>query len=474
MKKWWKAGDVDSALSPETPEQDEISATSPSDKSLKMGDLKSEAFVAEQPVPDPITSQQEMEKSAIPEAESIETLQKRRPAQDDLFGSEQPLTTTNRTVQLPSSDSTDLKPDDLVNEIAPTQPPTVPSVKSGEGDQKRKWQSTADETRTMRPLNEADREEFPNKSIPDERGIVPTKPWRRKPVKRPDDVAEVPIPSAWSVDRIDCSSEGDALQVQVWAASARGTSHEIYGEPRQDSYSIRVTTDEAWVVAAVGDGVGSSPLSEIGSRIATEKITTALVVSLNQINATEIANSDKSAFETLIKKSFISASEAVIQECERLGRDPRTDLLTTLIVAVVPTKKLTRDGESPRAWLGWIGDSPIVSLTPKSNTVRRINETSDLSPADGPVDQIPTETLTTHIERAQFELIRLGADDALMLTSDGFGLAILGDHREDVLPDICKFLSSELPQHPLEFLRILEFQDVEFHDDRTAVAIWRP
>jgi len=431
-------------------------------------------IASEQTALEAIIPQQVVERSANPDPGSMETLQESRPAQDDLLGSEPSLATTNSPVRDASSDSSDLKPADLVIEIAPTQTPTVPLVKCAEDDQKRKWQSTADETRKMRPLNDADREDFPNKSIPEERGIVPTMPWRRKPVKRPADVAEEPIPSAWAVDRMDCSSEGDAPQVQVWAASARGTSHEIYGEPRQDSYSIRVTADEAWVVAAVGDGVGSSPLSEIGSRIATEKITTALVVSLNEINATEIANSDKSAFETLIKNSFISASEAVKQECDRLERNLRTDLLTTLIVAVVPTKKLTSDGESPKAWLGWIGDSPIVSLTPKSNTFRWINKTSDSSPADGPIDQVPTETLTTHIERAQFDSIPLGVDDALMLTSDGFGLAMVKEHREHLLPDVCKFLSSEVPQHPLEFLRILEFQDINFHDDRTAVAIWRP
>ncbi|MFC7648572.1 protein phosphatase 2C domain-containing protein [Streptosporangium lutulentum] len=66
----------------------------------------------------------------------------------------------------------------------------------------------------------------------------------------------------------------------VRAASVRGRTHNFRGETRQDAYGVRLSEDEAWVIAAVADGLGSARHADAAAiaavRAALEGIDAAL------------------------------------------------------------------------------------------------------------------------------------------------------------------------------------------------------
>jgi len=177
---------------------------------------------------------------------------------------------------------------------------------------------------------------------------------------------------------------------------------------------------------------------------------------------------------SLIQDCFKETAEQVKAECETLKQDTRTALLTTLIVAVVPAWKLTAPGEGGTAWLAWIGDSPIFVLNPKEPSHLLMNPTRSANPENGLTETVPTETLTTHGQRVTVKAQQVGNANAILLTTDGFGNALIEEHSAQLVAQVSAFMTSNEDPHPLEFLRILDFRDADCNDDRTAVAIWRP
>jgi len=366
------------------------------------------------------------------------------------------------------------------------EPPTGSSENSGvqnpnnlgESQENRKQRpltqnSPPPEPRTAEVVESANTQSFPGTATPDDYGDVPPKNWIRKAVKRRPGFEKIAVPPAYTADRWDFSDGGRTPDVQVWAASSRGVSHAYEGSPREDSYAVRTTDDEGWVVAAVADGVGSSLLSDLGSRIAAESAAQEIVNGLNTPGVGQLAAGPEFAFEDVIKTSFDVASRKITEACAEHGLVPNSDLSTTLIVAVFPTTEIKRVGEAPYVWFASIGDSPIITLNIKTGQPKQHCRRSP-TPGDGPIETVPTETLVSHTDAVKIERYPLGKDEAILLTSDGFGDALLGGHEKKLSEDLRVFFTSKNLFHPLEFLRILEFQDAEHSDDRTAVAIWRP
>lgn len=108
-----------------------------------------------------------------------------------------------------------------------------------------------------------------------------------------------------------------------------------------------IDKDKTFIVAALGDGVGSCTCSEIGSMIAVETITEELSRSL--VCQGEILNHIESAF----KQSLLAIEEYAIK-----NSIPICELDTTLTVTVY-------DGEN--LWYGHIGDGGVVVLYSDGN-----------------------------------------------------------------------------------------------------------
>jgi hypothetical protein len=120
---------------------------------------------------------------------------------------------------------------------------------------------------------------------------------------------------------------------RVAAASVPGTSHAKIGTPCQDAHGCTILTN-GWLVAAVADGAGSAPQSEVGAKLAVRIATQAVAAALlaKDPNALTDAERGDHAWRVLLEEAFRAAREAIEAEAA-LRAVPARDLATTLTVA---------------------------------------------------------------------------------------------------------------------------------------------
>lgn len=191
-----------------------------------------------------------------------------------------------------------------------------------------------------------------------------------------------------------------AKQLRVDAARHPGRSHRRLGTPCQDAHAQWVDPVGQRAVAAVADGLGSCPLSQVGSQAAADAAVAALAA-------------EPAWDEAALVRAFAAARAAVEAEAERAGA-PVHDLATTLQVAC-------RDGGVVLA--GMVGDGAVVC-----------GRTVLLAPAPGgyanEVVPITAGAWQDHLQvarhenpgagaRARAEGAGAGAPDPVLLFSDG-------------------------------------------------------
>ena len=116
----------------------------------------------------------------------------------------------------------------------------------------------------------------------------------------------------------------------VLSASVRGTSHIRAGLPCQDSVYSRADLPGGALVAAVADGAGSAPLSDIGSSLAARESVEAARFSMLHTSASVSEGYLRATAHT----SVLVARSALHREARRHGRNVR-DFATTLILVIV-------------------------------------------------------------------------------------------------------------------------------------------
>lgn len=126
----------------------------------------------------------------------------------------------------------------------------------------------------------------------------------------------------------------------VSAGKRPGRRHRQAGTPCQDAYTVHEDPERRRAAAAVADGLGSQPLSHLGSQAACD----AAVASL----AAEPAGGWD---EAALRRAFQAAHDAVAAAARERGLAP-SELATTLQVAML---------EDGHALAGMVGDGAIVA-----------------------------------------------------------------------------------------------------------------
>ena len=128
-------------------------------------------------------------------------------------------------------------------------------------------------------------------------------------------------------------SDDTAPTMQKWrvlSASVQGTSHIRAGLPCQDSVYSHADLPRGALVAAVADGAGYAPLSDIGSSIAARESVEAARFSMLHTSA----NVSEGYLSATAHASVLVARSALYREARRRGRNVR-DFATTLILVIV-------------------------------------------------------------------------------------------------------------------------------------------
>ncbi|MEK6975819.1 MAG: PP2C family serine/threonine-protein phosphatase [Candidatus Thermoplasmatota archaeon] len=244
----------------------------------------------------------------------------------------------------------------------------------------------------------------------------------------------------------DAASQPDAPpRLRVLAGKRAGRSHRQRGDPCQDSFAVDVDPAGGRAVAAVADGLGSRPLSHLGSQAACD----AAVASLRAEPAWDRA---------AMLRAFEAAAIAVRDAAARhgLGAD---DLATTLQVAAV---------SGGRVLAAMVGDGAIVGGDPVAVAVA--------PPQSGYANEV--FPLTQPGWREHLQVAEQEFAGPVLLFTDGLTRLLLARSRAGWTP-FAPFFASFLPRLPRGgdgFVQAFldgDQVDQSWDDDKCLVVIHR-
>lgn len=128
-------------------------------------------------------------------------------------------------------------------------------------------------------------------------------------------------------------------------SSVAGARHALTNSPCQDAHGYLVRN--GYVIAAVADGLGTAPKSEVGSRLAVD----AVISEIEQLLGREMPDS-LAGWMDVIRVAFGLARIRIEEVAEAAG-EPLRDYGTTLLAAVLASDWLA---------IGHLGDGAAVAL----------------------------------------------------------------------------------------------------------------
>jgi serine/threonine protein phosphatase PrpC len=266
-------------------------------------------------------------------------------------------------------------------------------------------------------------------------------PWLPDTVGRPARAAE----AAWKIDPDpgfpDTVLEGGRVgDLDALACAVRGAKHRFEGTARQDAALAR--SCGRWALAAVADGVGSVPDSQLASEEAVRAFAAELSRRLEH-DGTDPARHGPGLFKDISLR------------LRRLG-GPRTTL-TAAAVEAVPNEE-----GNYRYWVGRVGDSPAYAIAGEELVPLFESEREDEYATA--TDALPTEGLADSYGRATGEL-RPG--QALVLVSDGIGDLMIAE-------ELRAYFARGWRSRPgaVDFMRQVQVRRKSFDDDRSAAVLW--
>ncbi|SVD45318.1 uncharacterized protein METZ01_LOCUS398172, partial [marine metagenome] len=227
----------------------------------------------------------------------------------------------------------------------------------------------------------------------------------------------------WLLDKQGHSNDitcdlGTVGDLAVAAASVRGENHRYDGTRCEDSFYLATGSTEnedQFLVAVIGDGIGSAEFSAYGSSRATDLFATKLAAQLSGSEGLESEVVDAAATQLLtdVRKAVKSwtANDYLAPKESPDDVDPSA-LETTLSFAVIPAQVNSDEDSRPFYW-GVVGDSPILKLSDEG--WKKVS-----AGVDGEVLDSATEALhsATGVVMGSG---RIANDEVLVLVSDGVG-----------------------------------------------------
>ena len=260
--------------------------------------------------------------------------------------------------------------------------------------------------------------------------------------------------------------------------TVRGTKHCPRGEVNDDYFTTTSvchpdTAEPMYLIAVVCDGMGSAEYSSFGARELAE----AAAANLAYI-ASRLAPLPPGDFVSILRDQaadFLSELSTTVRHAvnnvhaDWIRHQPHVppadvtdrNLQSTLTFSVVEVAKV---GEVSEALIGFIGDSPALSIT--DGVILNLLEESESS-------GVFTTATEGAIGATSLSLIShtIAPGSPLMLATDGVANFLTYNGEPTRLGSyIAEHWSQPMPQ--LAFIRDMDFDFPSADDDRTAVVIW--
>lgn len=250
--------------------------------------------------------------------------------------------------------------------------------------------------------------------------------------------------------------------VVVRAASVRGDDHRQFGDTRQDSIGLwaleppdGLDTDDPVVLACVADGVGSQPLSQLGSARACWLLRQHVSAHLPELlgSSEAITRGCREVISEVAAGLRILAAERQVSPKQ---------LATTLAAGlVIPAAA----GAPARAVLFAVGDSTAFLLRDGS-----WQKCLDEANGQDQVLSTATNALPIHPGRVTMGGDTLAVGDMLVLCTDGLATPMV--RNPSVRDQLAAWWGTgQAPSLP-EFYWQMSFRAQTYGDDRSAVCMW--
>ncbi|WP_085067136.1 protein phosphatase 2C domain-containing protein [Catenuloplanes japonicus] len=252
---------------------------------------------------------------------------------------------------------------------------------------------------------------------------------------------------------------GEIGGLTVRAASLRGDDHRHLCEPRQDSFALHRfpltgRTGEPVLLACVADGVGSQPLSHLGSAAACRFLGEEIGRYADRL----LDPAGEGDLNALCRE--LVTVVAARMEREAAVHEAAPKALSTTLVAGLFGPAQANGGR--RVVLFAVGDSPAYLLRDGDfEPTFRAAGTDEM--AGAPTFALPR---VGDVEVMIYECVRPGG--MILLCTDGLGNPM---HAAPVRSQLAQWWRTGPPGLPAFFWQ-LSFRAQSFGDDRTAVCVW--
>jgi hypothetical protein len=238
--------------------------------------------------------------------------------------------------------------------------------------------------------------------------------------------------------------------LEVRAASIIGPSHRTAGaKPRQDAYRIGRDAAGAHLIVAVADGMSDSVHSDVGANVAVVALVATLRAALDRGESLETLEPTE---------AFTAAAGQMCTAADQRGWD-YDHVRAVAVAAIVPSRPGA--GGMRRVWLASVGDASAWILS-DGKWRQAVGDEKD-----GP-DPHRVEHFLPFVVEGDWRVGGLEPGAALAVMTDGVSEAFgLGQAARDWFAERWR-----RPPAVGAFLLDVGFDQVQMHDDRTAVMVW--
>lgn len=248
-----------------------------------------------------------------------------------------------------------------------------------------------------------------------------------------------------------------SANITVRGASLRGHLHRYNGAPRQDDFAVHLLQDGR-VVGVVADGVSQATQSHLGA-------STAVRYAVQWLQSQLPARTEDTDWLALVKSVAWGLTEQARTLLGLADPDPvaaEKALATTLICGVVEPC----GPDELRAHVLGVGDSGVWIL----RNDEFVPILGGKTVGDGGISSSAVAGLPRVPQQITASVVSLGAEDVLLLGTDGIGDP-LGGGEGGVGNLFRELFARPNPPSQFEFAHALDFSRETFDDDRTLVAV---
>lgn len=252
----------------------------------------------------------------------------------------------------------------------------------------------------------------------------------------------------------------------VYAASQAGIDHEIRGRYREDAYAIAGCPDLPVVLLAVADGVSSAWAAHTAAAMAASQIVYGLREQTARSGPPTPGTWPGRAAQAIKDTARLLDPARVRRQAATFGYSSASPQAAALPATTLAFALCHQASHGVEVYYGGVGDARVDVLDVGTRAWRQLyGRDFGADRQDNRTDALPRNAKRLHTGTD-----RLGPQDVVALSTDGFGKGL--DAQPAVLAEEIAAMVTRPPKAS-DFLRLIDWKMSGNNDDRTVALAWR-